>query len=486
MSDLTTRERNLVETILSEFQKEVQDLLSDRDVSFELTVRTSDEVKQKQLLTNILRGPWNDRYPHVNQNVRRVVYDRLYYELVGLSVIAELWHDDSITEIFVDGWDNIYAEKDGQLVDYPNLKFKNEDHAARVARNLASVVSGRELTRANPLVTARLPNARVAFAFDPVVNSGLSISLRKFRKLLGMEQLVELDSLTVNMYELLKDAVAAQANIIVSGSTGSGKTTLINGLSSFIPDEERVITIEDSFELMLTNRHKVALQAKEAASADDQVRVTIADLLVQTLRMKPSRIVVGEVRDGDTATVLLEAANTGHDGTMTTLHCNSAHDAVNSRLPGLLKRKYPDLTDEVSKQEISRAFELVVHATQQLGKRYVSEIAEVIRYDPDKREVVLNPLVQAVFDPETLSVTHEIVGRVSVDETLAHKMRQFGVNRDRWLDADVPALEDDAEIMVDSVNDTAVSRFPSAGQVDVNVPAGPTDLFAAARRGGVV
>lgn len=303
-----------------------------------------------------------------------LVLDMAYDELIGVSVLGELWRDASITEIMVDGWDQITIESHGKLLKTP-ITFRNSDHANAVARSLALRVSDRAVSRSIPLVTAELPGARITFAYGSVVKSGLSITLRKFRDLLGLEDLRRLGALSDEMAAFLRDAVVARAGILVSGGTGTGKTTIVNLLSSFIPDTERVVTIEDAFELQLSNTHVVSLQTKEAASSDDQVSVKLGDLLRNTLRMRPDRIIVGEIREAEGAVVMLAAANTGHDGTMTTIHATTADLAVNERLVDLV-RQDRNSTEEAVRRTIASAFELVVQVSRgKKGIRYISEIA---------------------------------------------------------------------------------------------------------------
>ena len=241
---------------------------------------------------------------------------------------------------------------------------------------LALKVSDRAVSRAIPLVTAELPSARVTFAFGAVVKGGLSITIRKFRPLLGLEDLLRYGSLDEAMVAFLSDAVRARAGILVSGGTGTGKTTIVNLLSSFIPDTERVVSIEDAFELKLANTHVVSLQTKEASSLDDTVSVSLSELLRNTLRMRPDRIIVGEIREGAGAMVMLSAASTGHDGTLTTVHANSADGAVNERLPDLIRQSRGGLETETILRSIINAFDLVIHVTRTRdGRRYLSEVS---------------------------------------------------------------------------------------------------------------
>lgn len=302
--------------------------------------------------------------------------DLLYDEIIGISVLGELWRDDSITEILVDRWDRVSVEANGKLVT-TSIRFRDSQHANDVARSLALRVSDRAVSQKNPLVTAELPQARVTICYGPIVQGGLSITIRKFRPLLNLKTILDNGSLNSEMVELLKDLVLSRASILVSGGTGTGKTTIINLLSNFIPETERVVTIEDSFELSLMNKHVVSLQTKESASIDDQVSVGMADLLRSSLRMRPDRIIIGEIREGEGARTMLSAANTGHDGTMTTIHANSPTMALNERLTDLM-RETRAIPDDVAKRTIASAFDIIVQVSKSIkGVRYISEISMV-------------------------------------------------------------------------------------------------------------
>lgn len=305
-----------------------------------------------------------------------VIFDLAYDELIGISVVGDLWRDDDVDEILIDSWNQIVVERYGKLED-TGRRFRSPEHANAVARNLSRLLSDRTVSNTNSLVTALLPGARVQFAWGNVVKSGLSISIRKFRELMGMDALLRGDSLNEEMRAFLHDAVRARATILVSGGTGTGKTTMINALSESIPDTERVITIEDAYELTLANHHVVSLQAKARSSADDSIVVTQEDLMVASLRMRPDRIIVGEIREPSAAAVMLAAANTGHDGTMTTLHASSTLVALNNRLTSLLMRSSVGYSDDVARSEVSQAIDLVVHISRRGGHRFVSEIALV-------------------------------------------------------------------------------------------------------------
>jgi Flp pilus assembly CpaF family ATPase len=356
--------------------------------------------------------------------------DLLYDEIVGVSVLGDLWRDDDITEIMVDRWDRVTVEHNGKL-QVTDVSFRSPEHANDVARALALRVSDRSVSQKIPLVTAELPQARVTFCYGPVVRGGLSITIRKFRPLLSLDSLLQRGSVNPELVELLRDLVLARATLLVSGGTGTGKTTIINILSSFIPDTERVITIEDAFELQLSNSHVVSLQTKEASSSDDTVSVTLSDLLRNTLRMRPDRIIVGEIREGEGALTMLAAANTGHDGTMTTIHANSPSMAVNERLSDLI-RQSRSTPDDVAKRTIASAFDVVVQVSRSArGLRYISEVSVV---EPSM-------IVAGQIIPETIFTGEEMAdgriqfrrsGKIRPDSRLGRKLTSTLVNPGRW------------------------------------------------------
>jgi len=356
--------------------------------------------------------------------------DLLYDEIVGVSVLGELWRDDNVTEIMVDRWDRVVVELNGRL-SVTDVKFRDANHANDVARSLALRVSDRSVSQKLPLVTAELPQARVTFCYGPVVRGGLSITIRKFRPLLTLESLLQRGSVNAELVELLKDLVTARATILVSGGTGTGKTTIINLLSSFIPDTERVITIEDAFELQLSNTHVVSLQTKEASSSDDQVSVTLSDLLRNTLRMRPDRIIVGEVREGEGALTMLAAANTGHDGTMTTIHANSPSMAVNERLTDLI-RQTRATPDDVAKRTIASAFDVVVQVSRNSrGHRFISEVSVL-----EPTSIVAGQIMpETVFSGEEQpdgTVIFKRSGKIRTDSRIGRKLAMALVNPGRW------------------------------------------------------
>lgn len=362
----------------------------------------------------------------------QIVFDLAYDELTGISVLGELWRDSDVDEICVDSWDTIAVERRGRL-EVTGYRFRSPSHAQAVARQMSQKISDRGVSNVNSLVTAQLPQARVQFVYGPLSSHGLAITIRKFRPLLGMGKLLEVGALTTEMAEFLAACVRARATIIVSGGTGTGKTTAINALSEFIPPAERVITIEDAFELQLSNTHVVSLQAKQKATSDDTIVVSQADLLVASLRMRPDRIVVGEIREPSAAAVFFDAANTGHDGSMTTIHADSATSALNNRLAALLMRSHGGFSETVARESVAQAVQLVVQITRHhSGRRLISDISVV---DPTyKTESAIRPvpMFRAQVNPDG-TARHTRVGSIGSDTELATKLRNAGEEMDRWI-----------------------------------------------------
>lgn len=364
----------------------------------------------------------HDEFRNLDANDTAAIVSVAYWEVIGLSVLYELWWDVSITEIMVDAFDAVTVERGGKLI-RTSIRFQDEHHVREIAKRIAKAVSDRDLSPANPLTTAELPGARVALAIDRVVKSGVSISIRKFPPLMGMQDLLGFGALTEEMRDFLAAAVEVRANVLISGGTGTGKTTFINSVSEFIPQNERVITIEDAYELSLKNQHWVAMQSREKSGGDDTVSVTLADLLRATLRMRPDRIVVGEIREAAGAAVMLQAANTGHDGTMTTIHANSAERAVNFRLPGLLRKDKESggMPQDVAVAEVASAIEIVIQISREHGRRFVKEISVCDVSRLSGSHITLSPIFEGELNTEGVP-TFKRVGSVPADTSMGMKL----------------------------------------------------------------
>ncbi len=296
-------------------------------------------------------------------------------ELIGLGPIESLLGDSTISDILINGSQQVFVERGGVLEEV-NVRFRDDSHLMNTINRIVGRI-GRRVDESSPMVDARLPDgSRVNAVVPPLAIDGPSMSIRRFGTgPVSAQQLVEFGAFTTNMCQYLQCAVGAGCNIIVAGGTGSGKTTNLNALSGFIPSTERIVTIEDSAELRLQQRHVVRLETRPP-NIEGKGEVTIRDLVRNSLRMRPDRIVVGEVRSVEVLD-MIQAMNTGHDGSMTTVHANSANDAV-TRLMTMLGMAGTKLSEDMMVQMISRAVHIFLHVNRfQDGSRRVSTIAEV-------------------------------------------------------------------------------------------------------------
>jgi len=309
------------------------------------------------------------------EDLRKQIFEQVMNDLLGYGPIQSLLDDEDVSEIMVNGPKKIFVEKKGKLTK-TNVTFDDDDHVLRIIDRIILPL-GRRVDADSPTVDARLPDgSRVNAVVRPVAIDGPSITIRKFRKdKLKADDLVAFGSLTKQMVDFLEACVKARFNIIISGGTGSGKTTLLNVMSGFIPENERIITIEDAAELQLQQDHVMRMETK-AANADGLHAVTIRELVKNSLRMRPDRIVVGEVRGGE-ALDMLQAMNTGHDGSLTTVHANTPRDAM-SRIETLVLMAGMDLPLKVVRQQVSSAVDLIVQQTRlKDGQRKVTAVTEV-------------------------------------------------------------------------------------------------------------
>ena len=333
----------------------------------------------------LIRQRLQDIYVQTKVNLpddlRRQVFAEVIDEMTGFGPIQPLLDDPDVSEVMVNGPKKVFIEKGGKLVKTA-ITFDDDDHVERVIDRIILPL-GRRVDADSPTVDARLPDgSRVNAVIRPVAIDGPSITIRKFKKdKLSMEQLVAFGSVTQNMAEFLRACVLAHLNVVISGGTGSGKTTLLNVLSGYIQEQERIVTIEDAAELQLQQDHVVRLETK-VANTDGRGAVSIRDLVRNSLRMRPDRIVVGECRGGE-ALDMLQAMNTGHDGSLTTLHANTPRDAL-SRLETMVLMSGMDLPLKVVRQQISAAVDLIVQQTRlKDGARKITAITEVVGMEGD-------------------------------------------------------------------------------------------------------
>ncbi|OGO24944.1 MAG: type II secretion system protein E [Chloroflexi bacterium RBG_16_51_16] len=312
------------------------------------------------------------KLPEVTHNQ---ILEQVLNDLLGFGPIQDLLDDPEVSEIMVNGPKNIFVERKGRL-SRVDTAFDNDEHVLRLIERIVQPL-GRRVDADSPTVDARLPDgSRVNAVVSPVAIDGPSITIRKFSKeRLQIADLIRFGSLTEGMAEFLRACVVARFNIVISGGTGSGKTTLLNVLSGYIPENERIITIEDAAELQLQQDHVMRMETK-SANPDGRGAVTIRDLVRNSLRMRPDRIVVGECRGGE-ALDMLQAMNTGHDGSLTTVHSNAPRDAL-ARLETLVLMAGMELPIKVIRQQISSAVDLIVQITRlKDGQRRVTAVTEV-------------------------------------------------------------------------------------------------------------
>ncbi len=333
------------------------------------------------------------------------LYEAISAEILGYGPIEPLLKDDSVSEIMVNGPRQVYVERGGKLV-LSEVSFQDDDHVMRVIDRIVSPL-GRRIDESSPMVDARLPDgSRINAVIPPISLVGPTLTIRKFAKdPLTSEDLIRFGTVSREMVTFLKACVEARLNIVVSGGTGSGKTTSLNVLSSFIPDDERIITIENAAELQLRQDHVVTLESRPS-NIEGRGEITIRDLVVNSLRMRPDRIVVGECRSGE-ALDMLQAMNTGHDGSMTTAHANTPRDAL-SRLETMCLMSGVDLPVRAIREQIAAAVDLIIQqARLKDGSRRIIAVTEVQGMEGDV--IVL----QDVFVFEQTGVENgKIVGRM--------------------------------------------------------------------------
>ena len=312
--------------------------------------------------------------PVLSDRERGSLVRRVVDEALGLGVLEPLLEDESVTEIMVNGYDTVYVERGGK-VERLEVAFASEDQLMQTIDRIVSQVN-RRIDESSPMVDARLPTGeRVNVIIPPLSLSGPIITIRRFPKPFTLEQLVALGSLDNGTAVLLASLVRSRFNVIVSGGTGTGKTTFLNALSGFAPNDERIITIEDSAELQLQQEHVIRLESRPP-NMEGVGQVTIRDLVRNSLRMRPERIIVGEVRGAETLD-MLQAMNTGHDGSLATVHANSADDAV-YRLLTLASMSEVKIPFEALRDQINAAVDVIVHLTRYPdGSRKISEIGVV-------------------------------------------------------------------------------------------------------------
>ncbi len=369
-------------------------------------------ITDREAMYKIVDDRVNDDEFMIPRIDRVQVATELFNDIMGYGPIEELVQNPNYSEIMVNGPNQIYVEDKGKLK-LTDLKFRDEEHLMNIINRIVSNV-GRHVDEASPMVDARLSDgSRVNAIIPPLSLVGPVLTIRKFgKKPITAQQLLQFGSLTPNMLQFLEACVKGKLNIVVAGGTGSGKTTLLNVLSSYIPEDERIVTIEDAAEVQLKQQHVITLEARPA-NLEGKGAVTIRNLVKNALRMRPDRIIVGEVRSEETLD-MLQAMNTGHDGSLTTTHANSPRDTV-SRLETMVLMSGMELPLKAIRDQVSSAIDLIVQQSRlRDGTRKITSITEVVGMEGDIVSM------QDIF-------VYETDGRVDASGKFIGKFRATGV-----------------------------------------------------------
>ncbi len=387
------------EKIHSRLVKEIDEEFLEQTSSQEDRQRLAREV-QKVAMAVLNEEP----LPLIRSEKTRII-NEVIDDVIGFGPITPLLEDESVTEVMVNGPEMVYVERGGKI-EQARVRFRDADHVMHIIEKIVSPI-GRRIDEASPMVDARLPDgSRVNAVIPPISLVGPCITIRKFsREPLTTDDLVRFGTLTPTIVEFLEGAVKARLNIVVSGGTGSGKTTTLNVLSSFIPPDERIVTIEDAAELQLRQEHVVTMEARPP-NIEGKGSIAIRDLVRNALRMRPDRIIVGEVRSGE-ALDMLQAMNTGHDGSMTTGHANSPRDML-SRLETMTLMAGMELPLRAIREQIASAIDLIVHqARLRDGSRKITHLTEVLGMEGD----VITMQDIYVFEQAGVDEEGQVLGR---------------------------------------------------------------------------
>lgn len=349
-----------------------------RDLLNKINLSALDQLSREQIhkdIAEIVSELLEQQSEPLNARERAALVEEVMDELLGLGPLEPLLQDETITDILVNGPDNVFVERHG-LLERVSTRFQDDRHLLRIIQKIVSAV-GRRIDESSPYVDARLADgSRVNAIIPPLAIDGPMLSIRKFaKKWISVDRLIELGSLPEQMAEVLKAIVGSRRNVLISGGTGSGKTTLLNAMSSFIDHRERIITIEDSAELQLMQEHVVRLETRPA-NIEGRGEVSQRDLVKNALRMRPDRIIVGEVRSGE-AFDMLQAMNTGHDGSMTTVHANTPRDAL-SRVEQMIGMSGVDISPRAARNQIASAMNIVIQIERLVdGHRRIVSLSEI-------------------------------------------------------------------------------------------------------------
>ena len=393
----------------------------------------------REQIGNVVEGLIADDQIPMTLVEREHLIEEVLDEVFGLGPLEPLLKDPTVSDILVNGFDNIYVERAGRLVE-TNTRFKDQAHVRMIIDRIVSNI-GRRIDDSSPIVDARLSDgSRVCAVIPPLSLIGPVLSIRRFgKRLLTTEDLLKNETLTTGMLDFLSACTEARLNIVIAGGSGSGKTTILNTLSRFIPEEERVVTIEDTAELQMQQPHVVRLETRpmniEGAGA-----ITQRDLVINALRMRPDRIIVGECR-GPEAFDMMQAMNTGHDGSMTTTHANSTRDAF-SRLETMVMMASQNVPDRVIRQMLASAIQIVIHCARLSdGTRKLTGISEVMGVESEHVEM------QDVFLLERtgLSARGKILGRFTATGIRPHcldRLKAYGIHLPASIFTEVQELKD--------------------------------------------
>lgn len=369
--------------------------------NFPLSKMNDDELEEK--VEQLVIQRIGKLYCPIKQKIS--IVQQVYSSIRGFGLLDTIISDDSITEVMINGPANVFIERNGRLSKL-NKKFESQRRLEDIIQRIVGL-AGREVNQANPICDTRLPDgSRVNVVLPPISLCGPILTIRKFSKTpMTIEKLIEYKSLTKEIADKLEILVKAKYNIFISGGTGSGKTTFLNALSNYIPKDERIITIEDSAELQITGIDNLVSLETRNANASGAGQITIQDLIKSSLRMRPERIIVGEVRGGE-ALDMLQAMNTGHDGSLSTGHANSTEDML-SRLETMVLQGAAGLPLEAIRQQIASAVDIIIHLSRLRDKsRKTMEITEVVGYENGR--ILLNPLY--VFEEDENSTLSKVSG----------------------------------------------------------------------------
>ncbi len=377
-----------------------------RYVTENLPLSKMEDAELEEKIEEIVAQKLRDFYCSIEQRVN--IVQQVYSSIRGFGLLDSIINDDTITEVMINGPENVFIEQSGRLFKL-DKQFESQRRLEDIIQRIVGL-AGREVNQANPICDTRLPDgSRVNVVLPPIALCGPTITIRKFSKTpMTIEKLIQYGSITQEIADKLQMLVKAKYNIFISGGTGSGKTTFLNALSNYIPKDERVITIEDSAELQITGVENLVSLETRNANASGAGQITIRDLIKSSLRMRPERIVVGEVRGGE-ALDMLQAMNTGHDGSLSTGHANSTQDML-SRLETMVLQGAAGLPLEAIRQQIASAVDIIIHLSRLRDKsRKTMEICEVVGYE--NGQIILNPLY--VFEEDENSTLEKVSGSLN-------------------------------------------------------------------------